>query len=192
MAKISFLSGLDKARSIISAIAKTITDAGGNAEELLSALDTNTPAAINKLKRIAAVLMEKPELGIIEGLVLAAKCNDYNENINDTNLPAASVPAIEGARLEHYGQNMSSNAVLVELKVKGRRAATAAEILLWAATHPEEQRKYWIVALGQVWADSDGDDLVVVLRGSVVYRCAYLYSFVYVWDARHRFLSLPL
>ncbi len=138
-------------------------------------------------------LVKKPKNNIIENLVIAAKFNDFHTNINDKNFPTVSAPSINGAQLRHYGKYMSSEAIHADLKARGRRAATAAEILLWATTHLKEQRRYWIVALGQVcWAGSGSADRVVVLGGGTNFRNAFLRFYEYGWSASNRFLSLPL
>ena len=118
--------------------------------------------------KLAALLAEKPSVpGIVERLVATPKSDggfDWaNSNITDANFPATAEPSLEGARLDKIVG--SKDYVLAELKRLGRRAATAAEGLLYGIKNPGEQRKYWIWCLAQVWLDPDSRGGYAVVLG---------------------------
>ncbi len=160
---------------------------------LVSALlaDTSIFGAAKRAK-LEALLAEKPPIGgmIVQLLALTPKFDWVNPEITDEHFPTVE-PNLDGAQLEHYGKSMSSTAVLADFKSRGRRAATAAETLLYGIMNPEEQRKYWIVGLGQVWLYPGIGDYVVVLDEHDRERYASLYAFARDWYASYRFLSFP-
>lgn len=155
--------------------------------------DTTMFGATQRAK-LEALLAEKPPIGglIAQLFALTPKFDQANSQITDEHLPTTAEPNLDSAQLEHYGKNMSSDAVLADLKSCGRRAATAAETLLYGVRNPEEQCRYWIVGLGQVWSYPDYGDCVVVLDKYDHKRCACFFSFAENWSANVRFLSFPL
>ncbi len=147
--------------------------------------------------KLAALLAEKPSVpGIVERLVATPKSDggfDWaNSNITDANFPATAEPSLEGARLDKIVG--SKDYVLAELKRLGRRAATAAEGLLYGIKNPGEQRKYWIWCLAQVWLGPDGRYEYAVVLGvsDVGERSASLDVVASGVDAVERVLSFPL
>lgn len=74
--------------------------------------------------------------------------------IDDQHFQTLTEPSLEGVALEsyvQYGPEVSVQFVLADLERRGRRAATAAETLLYAEQLPGEQTKYFIYGLGQRW-----------------------------------------
>ena len=118
----------------------------------------NSKFALAQRAKLAALLAEKPVIsGIVERLVATPKADGgydwVSSSINGTNFPTTAEPSIEGARLDKIVG--SREHVLAELNRIGRRAASAAELLLWGQKNPQEQTKYWIWALAQVWVSPD-------------------------------------
>lgn len=166
---------------------------------LLTALFADqTVFAVAQRGRLEKLLLETPQvIGIIAKLLTKRSSDplhgfDYiNPNITDQNFPTTVEPSLEGAELEDYGRDVSSQFVRDDLAKRKRRAATAAETLAYVRAHPE-LRDYWIVALGQVWVGPVGGGCVVVLSGGVGLRNADLEGVAGGWGARCSFLSLPL
>ena len=164
----------------------------------LSALESDpNPLAQDQLRRIQAILAEKPVIpGIIERLVATMNTDGgydwVNPNVTDANFPTVTEPSLEGARLDKIVG--SRQYVLAELKRLGRRAANAAELLLYGVKNPEEQRKYWIWALAQVWVDPDSryEYAVVLDVGDDGKRNADLLGVAVDVNAVERVLSFPL
>ncbi len=82
---------------------------------------------------------------------------------------------------------MSTDAVLAEMDRQGVRPALYEELLAFAKTNPDEQRKHPIVALGSV-ALVDGYPFVAYLCQVDFGRDLYLYWTDGVWRDRFRFL----
>lgn len=151
----------------------------------------NSEFALAQRAKLAALLSEKPAIpGIVERLVAAYDWE--NPNIVSANFPATAEPSLEDARLDKIVG--SREHVLAELNRIGRRAANAAELLLWGQKNPQEQTKYWIWALAQVWVrPGDRIECAVVLG---VYgdgkRSADLRDVAVVVRVVGRVLSFPL
>lgn len=147
---------------------------------------------INKREKLLALLAEKPPIGgvIVRLLTLDPKFDYVNPNIIDANFPTTVEPSLEGARLDKMVGSRES--ILAQLKQDNRRAANAAELLLYGVKNPEEQRKYWIWALAQVWVGPDDrHGYAVVLGVSGGERVARLNDVAGV-SAYDRILSFPL
>lgn len=155
----------------------------------LSALAAN-PSLLSAEQRVRmqAFLDEVvPIRGVIAWLIAttAPVFTCVNPDITDEHFPCTE-PSIEGAELEDYGRNVSSDFVREDLKGRGRRAMTPAEIFLYWQTSPE-CRKHWLVALGQEW-----NGQVVVLHEGADGGSAYLDPVAGGWRAGYCFPSLPL
>ncbi len=163
---------------------------------LLSALESDATNlfAQDQLRRIDAILVEKAPIGgvIAQILSLTPKYDYVNPNITDSNFPVTTEPNLDGARLDKI--TGSRTQILAALKRDGRRAATAAELLLYGIKNPEEQRKYWIWALAQVWLapGSRYECAVVLLVRGGGKRRADLSDVADDVDAVERVLSFPL
>lgn len=158
--------------------------------------ELSSDAKIDHIKAVLAEASALPIPGIIQRLVATPKADGgydwVNSSITDVNFPATAEPSLDGARLDKIVG--SREHVLAELKKIGRRAATAAELLLYGQKNPEEQRKYWIWALAQVWVGpGDRIDCAVVLDVCVVgRRGANLFGVSSGVLASERVLSFPL
>ena len=124
----------------------------------------------------------------LEQMIAEGEYDWVNSDITSTRFPIVGTGKVglEG-QLEHYGRNMSSDAVLADLDQKGLRPATIAEILAFGAKYPELQRQFPIVALGSV-ASVSGDRDVAYLCRHDRHRSLRLCCFGDVWDAGSRFL----
>lgn len=92
--------------------------------------------------------------------------------------------------LIHLDKQMSSEAVLAELKHRGYRPATLSELLAFGSTYKNEQRKYPIVALGSVWRYWSGDRRVPCLWGDAGRRGLGLDWFGLDWSGHCRCLAV--
>ncbi len=117
-------------------------------------IDNSELSSDAKIEQIKTVLAEKLSIpGIVERLVATPKAEGgydwINPCITDGNFPTVADPSLEGAQLEAYGTDVSSEFVLADLKAKGRRAGSGAETLHYGLKNPKEYPKHWIVGLGQ-------------------------------------------
>lgn len=123
---------------------------------LVSALYVNTSSIGTRQRaKLEALLQEKlPIPDIITKLLATEKSEGGydlidNYGISDKNFPTFVEPSLEGARLDQIPGSI--HRVCGQLNRDGRRAATAAELLLFGLKNPKEQGKYWIFAPGQIF-----------------------------------------
>jgi len=152
----------------------------------------------DKIDQIKAVLAEATATSsIIARFVAVPKSQGgydwVHPSITDANFRATAEPSLEGARLETYKKRVSSEFVLADFRAKGRRAGNGAETLHYGQKNPEEQRKNWILGLGQA-ASIPGIGVCVVAIGGIVdgERDAHLFQVADDWVASCVFLSFPL
>lgn len=99
-------------------------------------------------------------------MIAAGRYDRQNDNITAKHfLVSGSGQVTVGLELVHFGKDMSTEDVLVELDKRNLRPATLPELLAFGAKYPDEQRKYPIIALGSVWSDWSGGRSVVCLAG---------------------------
>lgn len=146
--------------------------------------------------KLEALLVEKLPINnlIPRLLVLTPKFVAVDSRIIDEHFPTMTEPSLDGAEIEYNGKWTCSNDVLVGFKSRNRRAANAAETLLYGIKNPEEQQKHRIVGIGQIWLCPGYGNSVVELYMGVGGRCAGLRLIAdpHGWHAGHGFLSFPL
>lgn len=122
-------------------------------------LESDTPEAVNKISRINAILNEPaPMAHMMDSLVKtwqnqngwqsvdSSRYESYTPEkggwlsyllIGDKGFPTGSNLSAEGAHEEYYDICVTSEYVLADLAQKGRRAATAAETMLYGIRNPD-------------------------------------------------------
>ncbi len=127
----------------------------------------------------------------VEQMVEAGKYDWKNSDIGSKNFP---VKRRESGKVEvhlfHFNRAVSSDDAIKELGRMGFRPAELPELLALGAQHPEEQRKYPIIALGSVWRSPDGDRSVPYLGGSGSGRGLGLDWFGGEWSGDYRFAAV--
>lgn len=101
----------------------------------------------------------------VETMVKEGRYDWKNDDINDKNFPSKRTGQKEiELKLFHFNKAMASEDVIKEMDKQGYRPAELPELLALGAKHPDEQKKYPIIALGSVWQDWDGGRYVAYLR----------------------------
>ena len=87
----------------------------------------------------------------IERLVRAGKYNFANGNITSQNFPTTREGVVQlKAVLVHFNRFIKSDDAVAELDKLKLRAGEIHELLAFGEQHPDEQRKYPILALGSI------------------------------------------
>lgn len=120
------------------------------------------------------------------------KAGDYgwvNENIMAEHFPVEGEGEYS-VELEYYrfDRAVRGAEAIKLLDEAGFRPATLAELLVFGATHPEEQRKFPIVAVGSSWRVRDSNLYVPCLCGHSGGRSLGLCWFGREFDSDYRFL----
>jgi hypothetical protein len=98
-------------------------------------------------------------------MISAGRYDWTNQDITAEHFPTEGKGTVEvELQYVHLNRSATTAQVLAEMEKLGLRPATLPELLAFGAANPEEQRKYWIVALGSSWVDGD-DRGVPVLSG---------------------------
>lgn len=89
-----------------------------------------------------------------------------------------------------FDRSMTSDSVLKELEARSLQPGNIRELLAFAASYPEKQREFPIIALGSIWTALDGIRRVPYLGGYVSEeRDLSVVWFDYDWHANCRFLA---
>lgn len=85
-------------------------------------------------------------------MIDAGKYDFANNDINDYNFPKEDEGKADlDLVLLHFNREIVSEEAIAEMKKMGMRPATLLELLAFGEKYPEEQRRYRIIALGNVW-----------------------------------------
>lgn len=122
-------------------------------------------------------------------MIAAGRYDWVNSDITSERFPivGTGTVALDG-QLEHYGRNVSSEAVLSDMDQKGLRPATMPELLVFGVKYPEKQLGFPIVGLGSV-ALVCGRRRVGSLDRHDRKRYLALPWFDRVWGGLYRFLA---
>lgn len=97
-------------------------------------------------------------------MVAAGKYDFANERINDKNFPrpAEKIGQREevSARLFNFNRVLDSEQVIARMAKKGFRPGTSTELLSFGMRKPRLQRYFPIAALGSIWENAYGDDII--------------------------------
>lgn len=154
--KSEFLGALGVAFEIFKAIADAVIARGGGDDDLRRVVsDKGLAGKIAEVIMTGRAVVDFLEVNYdlaFEAMVAAGHYDYCNLDITAERFPnkATGVKRYEPV-LVHLGRNASTMEALAEIKRLGLIPASAAELLAYGAKNPEEQRKYPIVALDQVW-----------------------------------------
>jgi len=127
----------------------------------------------------------------ISDLLKAGGYDWANDGITEWNFPTTEYDMVEEKEtaLFHFNRTISSEDAIAGMRAEGYRPATMRELLTFGKENPEVQRKFPIVALGQV-VRLDGARHVGYLDRDGSGRCARLHYFDDGWSGDCRFLAV--
>ncbi len=129
----------------------------------------------------------------LEGMIKAGKYDWVNSNITRDNFPTNhhGMQTIE-VELIHFGKELTTQEIEVELENQSLRPATLKELLAFGAKYPDKQREYSIVALGSGWVDPIGRRYVpyLVQDGDVRDLNLSWDDPYFKWEGSYRFLAV--
>lgn len=92
----------------------------------------------------------------LESLIKKEYWYYVNSNLTTDNFPLTTTET-DNPKIIKMSKSFSSQEALDEIKRHGCRPATAWELAQWSVNHRDEIKKgTYIIALGQLWQDSDG------------------------------------
>lgn len=190
--KSEFVSALGTAFEMVKLIAEEVYALGGSDNDLRRIIkDRKLRQQIAKL--LVTNLGEGYPLDVfghsIDELVKQGNYDWANDSINDRNFKADEMHQTE-VFLKHFGQSMSTEAVLKALDADGLRPATMSELLEFGIRYPELQRQFPIVALGSFWQSPDGNRFVGCLFYCVGQRRLLLRWLDHDWHGNYRFAAV--
>lgn len=190
-------SGMGKAMETFIALVEEVEDLGGSDE------DTRRIKTDKALRRqIAELLIQDRAIDgrfavtvnrdlSLADMIAAGQYDWLDSGITAERFPVSGSGASEvEIVLVHFGRDMSTDAVLKELDVRGYRPAKIEELLALGAAQPELQRQYPIIALASVWRDPRGYRRVAYLDGTGAERYLRLHWYVHGWRDVCRFAAI--
>src|SRR3990167_8931156 len=127
----------------------------------------------------------------IEDIIKTFKNYYVNSDITAKHFPIPDTIRTENWELLHFDKTITTEEVRDEMKKEGLTPANIYELAEWTKDKANlpSLKKYYIVAMGQEWVDSDGDHRVSSLSA---YSNGGFYWFLgvleNVWDGRDAFL----
>lgn len=176
--KSSVVSGMGVALSLIQSLVASVKKVGGTDEDIhrLSTQDANgvwdkiATLVVEAGKKAKEVFTFVVDYG--RSLADAVKAGRYdyaNDDITDEHFPAEEWEKgkkEQSFKLYHFGKEMESDDVVVQMDNDGFRPATVRELLAFGEKNPELQRQFPIIALKQFWVNRYGFRGVVYLGRS--------------------------
>ena len=130
------------------------------------------------------------EYSSLETMIASGQYDWRNSEITPARFPVTGTDKVAlEARYFHFNHAISSEKAAEEMEAAGWEPARIEHLLALGTTHPEEQRKHPIVALGSV-AEVGGDRRVPVLDGDGAERYLFLSGWDGDWDPPYRFLAV--
>lgn len=124
----------------------------------------------------------------VKQVVKLGKYDWVNSDINDKNYKTGKKGKAEVAvELIHFNRPISSEDALKKIDQNGYRPAELHELLTLGEKHPNLQREFFIVALGSVWQDPNGNRSVPCLYRNASKRNLYLFWLGSDWADGWRF-----
>ena len=191
----SFGSG-EMEHEIISVLSEAVRRHGGNRDDLRCLLTDESLA--NRIAKIIVswshsvfdVVMNYASLS--SDLIAVGRHNVVDEEIRHRNFPLVGrgVKTIR-VRLYSFSKVISGPAVLGYFKARNIRAAKSEELFAFTAQHPEMEKAYPLVALGNPWRVED--DTVRVTCAMEVDGVRRLETILleHKFDPIYRFLGVP-
>ena len=127
----------------------------------------------------------------IEGIIKTFKNYYVNSDITAKHFPIPDTIRTENWELLHFDKTITTEEVRDEMKKKGLTPANIYELAEWTKDKANlpSLKKYFVVAMGQEWVDSDGDRGVSgLLADSDGDFNWYLGILVNVWNDNDAFL----
>ncbi|MDD5290151.1 MAG: hypothetical protein PHT40_03075 [Patescibacteria group bacterium] len=136
-----------------------------------------------------------PNGSTVNSLIKAGKYDWSDSVITDDHFPIRlELGKSTDLVLVHYDRDMSNQAVLNDLKLRGLRPAEPAELLMFGFIYPEKQREFPVVALGSPWRNAYGYHCVLFLDRHDGRRRLGLYCIMrewyYDWHGGCRFMAV--
>jgi hypothetical protein len=196
--KSGLLSVLGTVFEIVKAIVDEVLNLGGNDEDVRKIL------TIPEIRRQIAELLVK-SISVVQQTLkvivdytqpLAEMIKAGNYNWVNSDITAEHFPMKGEGKQEkevflfHFGKDMTSEQVIVEMEKRGYRPAKIEDLSALGVAYPELQKQFPIVALGSVWQGPLGYRHVPFLVWYGAKRDLYLCWFGYDWYECCRFLAL--
>ena len=127
----------------------------------------------------------------IEGIIKTFKNYYVNSDITAKHFPIPDTIRTENWELLHFDKTITTEEVRDEMKKKGLTPANIYELAEWTKDKANlpSLKKYYIVAMGQEWVDSDGDHRVSNLDAYSLGGFGWdLGILEFVWHANNAFL----
>lgn len=190
--KIAIVSAFTLFTSFFSNVMKLVKELGGN-EAMVYDFFSSPHGTEEVSKLIISKLERKIEKAIqsLSDLITSLKLDWVNDNITESNFPVLPEDEIQSEKeykLFHFGRLISSKSAIAEMEKEDFRPATTRELLSWAFKNWDG--KIIVVALGQIWRDSDGNRSVSVLHFDGDKRKLNLYWFDDDWGDRYHFFGV--
>lgn len=187
---IAIISALMLFVEFLSNTFKFLKEVGGNEKMAYDYFSSPTGA-----KEFAELIFSKktsPSIPSLSTLITFLEFDSVNDNITESNFPILPEDKIaeKKYKLFYFGKSISSKSAIAKMEKENFRPVTIRELLLWALKNWDG--KTIVVALGQIWHDSDDDDDcdVSALCSYNGRRILCLDSFDFVWDNSYRFLGV--
>jgi hypothetical protein len=127
----------------------------------------------------------------LERIIEDGRYDWTNPHISSKNFPIEGKGKIDlKIELAHFSRVMESDEVLQELNSQALRPATLPELLAFGASHPDQQRRFPIVALASIWRDGRGRRLVAYLTSIDSERNLYLIPLAGGWHTNYHFAAV--
>ena len=203
--KSEFVSSAGTVFELVKKLSDEVNGLGGSDDDLRQIISGDGVA-----RQIAELLVARSEprsydLSVdysrpLAEVVAAGGYNYVNDNITEENFPTVKGNPIDPvvhpggvvvtqAVLVHLDRVVDSDDVLGELERQGLRPGTMFELAHFGEQHPDIQRQFPVVALGSVWALSNGDRDVGYLGEDGDDRGFGLDWYDLRWSAYCRFLA---
>jgi hypothetical protein len=126
----------------------------------------------------------------LEQMIAAGRYDWKNDDLTAKRFPIKGEGTEEvEAKLFHFGRSISSEDAKRLIEEAGWEVAKTEHLLAFGVKHPDEQRKFPIIALGSV-GEVGGDRGVPCLDGSGSERSLGLRWWGYDWNSDCRFLAV--
>lgn len=194
------VSGMGLAMSIVTALVEKARKLGCSDEDIHRLATPDGETVLEKMAELMVQAKKAVENIFrllvnydlkVEAMVKEGKYDWKNNDINAKNFPTERAGQCEiELKLFHFNKAMTSEDVIKEMDKQGYRPAELSELLALGAKHPDEQRKYPIIALGSVWRYWYGSRGVAYLRLDDSGRELRLYCFDDGWHEDCRFAAV--
>lgn len=161
----SIVAGAGFVADLIMKLRADVIELGGSDEDLFALNKGTGRKTIRKMAEMV-VGSAKPAVRTLAGMIVAGRYDRVHPDITEERFPVRPESfTAEGSKFFHFDRIMTTAEVEAAIRSEGYEPASIERLLAYGASHPEEQRKYPIVALGSSWVDPDGDRSAPYLGG---------------------------